>query len=172
MERKHIFLLVNLLLIGVGISFLFTLTDKLEPEVFQPVQLVVIFGAFFLPLKGSIALSILLPLIVSLVLKSPPFVYAGILLIAECVFQAIIANILYRKIKLNAILTLFFAQISGKIGLSLMGFVLTLFFSFGMNPLRYTLDAFIEGLPGFIIQLFLIPLFAYGLKKYTTIDIE
>ncbi len=170
-KTKQRFIVIFLWLVGFSITAALTFMKKIDVQTLSPMEFMSMFGGVLLPIKPAIFLSLILTLSTSLVLKTPPIIYGGILLTANCITAALVSSVLYRKIKLHPILTLLIAELSAKLMLCLTAFVATLFFSFGENPLRYTLDVFVKGLPGFLIQLVMIPLMVYGIKKYTTLDL-
>lgn len=135
-------------------------------------QLFLILCSFFLPFQLAIVLGIVVPIISSLALGVPVLLYDGLFLASECAISCMTVSILYRKIELPSIISLVFGIIAGRIAICAVAFVMAGFFGFEENPVKFALEVTMNGLPGIIAQLFIIPLSIYGISKYTTLGID
>lgn len=160
-----------LLAIGVIIPYIFH-TTGIPGTVFLPMHIPVLLGGFLLPPHLAMLLGMLTPLLNSFISGMPVLFPMAIIMVFELGFYGLIASLLYRKLKAPAFITLILSMIAGRMMAGVTVFVLAAFFALKLDPMTFIIGATTTGLPGIIIQLFLVPILIHAITKYTTIDLD
>lgn len=120
--------------------------------IFLPLHFAVLTAALVMGLRGGVVVALAGPVLSYSISAMPP-AHSLFPITVELVTYAVVANIVIRKFKMPAILSLAIAMIAGRlVSIALVCMVLrTIPFS---TQLHYV---FITGIPGILIQLALIP---------------
>lgn len=170
-DRKKIILTLIFLSLAILSAYVFHRIGK-DVRIFLPIQLFVLSGALLLPISLSALLGLSAPLLSALLFQTPVLLYDGIIMSFECMTAAVILSWLYRRVELPSIVSLLFSILVGRIAICAMVFLLASFLGYAENPVKFALDATVRSLLGIILQLVLVPLAAYGLKRYTTLGMD
>lgn len=138
-----------------------------------PMHIPVLLCGFFCGPLYAMSIGFLAPLLRFLVCGMPPLIPIGIPMCFELATYGLVSGCLYRLLpykKINVYLSLVAAMIAGRI---VWGFVYYILMrmnltSFGMAA--FVSGAFLNAIPGIIIQLLLIPLLVIKLKKISRND--
>ncbi len=135
-------------------------------RVFLPMHIPVLLAGFLVGPASGLLVGLLAPSISHLVTGMPPS-YAVPLMSVELPIYGLIAGLAYNKLKMNIYVSLIIALSVGRLMFGLGLFVLGMFLE-----LPYTATAFfaaggpiLTGLPGIVLQLFLIPLVVAAVKR-------
>ncbi len=140
---------------------------------FLPMHIPVLIAGFVVGLPFAIAVGILTPILSSLITGMPPLFPVLIFMIFELATYGAVASLLYRKSKLNIYISLVLSMIIGRIVSSIVVWVLVTFFMAKLpNPIVFIAGAILQGLPGIIIQIVLIPGIVLALQKSNLIKRE
>lgn len=160
-----------LLAIGVIIPSIFHATG-IDGRVFLPMHVSVLFGGFLLPPMYAFLLGILTPILNNLITGMPILFPTAIIMIFELGVYGLVASYLYRKLKMPLIISLIISMIFGRIVAGGVVYVLVALFGQEMDPVFFIKTAVLVGLPGIIIQIFLVPILMLAINKYTTINLD
>jgi len=135
-------------------------------RVFLPMHVPVLLAGFLVGPGSGLLVGILAPSISHLITGMPPS-YAVPLMSLELPIYGLIAGLAYVKMRMNIYVALVIAMVIGRLMFGLGLFVLGMFLE-----LPYTAAAFfaaggpiVAGLPGIVLQLFLIPLVVAAVKR-------
>ena len=137
--------------------------------VFLPMHIPVIIGGFVLgPVFGMIVGGIT-PFLSGILLGMPPMARMPFMIIELAVY-AFIAGLLYntlglRKRKFGIYITLIVAMILGRVVYAISLWIAADLLGIGKIGPMAAVDAVVKGVPGIIIQLILIPMIVYQLKR-------
>ncbi len=154
------------LALSIALPGLFHLLSRELTSLFSPIHIPVLLcglacGWYFGAICGALA-----PAVSYLVLGMIPFAKLPAM-ITECAVYGLMAGLLICLIKtkrssVNLYLSLFVAMILGRIVYAMVNFYI---FGSGTAPLPWIIESFTIKLPGFLLQLFLVPLLYLALKK-------
>lgn len=170
-HRKKIILTCVFLVLAVLAAYVFHRLGK-DVRIFLPIQLFVLAGSLLLPISLSALLGLCAPLLTAVMFDTPMLIYDGIIMSFECMTAAAVLSWLYREVELPSIISLLFSILVGRIVICAVVFLLGSFLGYAQNPVKFALDVTVNSLPGIIIQLVIIPLSAYGFKRYTTLGMD
>lgn len=160
-----------MLALGVIIPYIFHSTG-IPGTMFLPMHIPVFIGGFLLPPYLAFALGILTPIINSLATGMPKLLPIGIIMIFELGTYGLLTSILYRKIKLPPIIVMILAMLGGRIMGGLGVFILAIFLEINLEPITYVIGAITAGIPGILIQVFILPILIHAITRYTNIDLD
>lgn len=160
-----------LLAIGIIVPSIFH-TSSLPGTVFLPMHIPVLIGGFLLPPHLALILGMVTPLLNSFITGMPILFPMAIILVFELGFYGLIASLMYRKLKIPSVISLIISMLAGRAMAGLAVFILAAFFGLKEDPMTFVIAATSAGLPGIIIQLFIIPTLIHSITKYTTIDLD
>jgi uncharacterized membrane protein len=135
-------------------------------RVFLPMHIPVLLAGFLAGPASGLLVGILAPSISHLITGMPPS-YAVPLMSVELPIYGLIAGLAYFRLKMNIYISLIIALVVGRLMFGLGLFILGMFLD-----LPYTATAFfaaggpiLAGLPGIVLQIFLIPLVVAAVKR-------
>jgi thiamine transporter ThiT len=131
---------------------------------FLPMFLPLLLNAFLASWPWSIVAAVTAPWLSAALTGMPPiFPPVALIMSCECAVMAGVASALYRASRKNLWLSLLSAILLGR----LTGFLLTWFFAakFGLSGGLAASAVIVQGLPGVILQLILVPLALQGLRR-------
>lgn len=134
-------------------------------SVFLPMHIPILIGGFVLNPYYALCVGILTPLLSHFFTGMPPFPFVYVM-IFELASYGLFTSIFYSKIKIGVYPSLILGMISGRLvnivcNFLLLHIILSKPFNFG----TVFTGLVIEGLPGIIIQIVLIPAIVYALQK-------
>ncbi len=132
-------------------------------KMFLPMPFVVLLASLVIGPFYGLALGFMIPLISSLITGMPA---AAILpfITFELVCYGFLAGFCKNTLKISTFLSLIISMILGR---ALLGVFVSIFgkqFGLDIGALNYVITALVTGIPGIIIQVFLIPFIVYRLK--------
>jgi len=138
-------------------------------RIFLPMHIPVLLAGFLIGPASGLVVGLLSPGLAHLITGMPPS-YAVPLMSLELPLYGLVAGLTYRRLHLNIFISLIVAMIVGRLmfglGLLVLGLFMELpytavvFFSVG-GPL-------VSGLPGIVIQMFLIPVVVAAVRRRRT----
>ena len=135
-------------------------------RIFLPMHIPVLLAGFLIGPGSGLLVGLMAPWMSHLITGMPPS-YAVPLMSLELPIYGLIAGLAYTKLKMNIYVSLIIALVVGRLMFALGLFVLGRFME-----LPYTAAAFfaaggpiVAGLPGIVLQLFLIPLVVAAVKR-------
>lgn len=155
-----------LIAIGILLPQLFHVFGPAAGKTFLPMHIPVLLAGFLVgPLYG-LGVAILVPILSSVITGMPPVPMLYFMLF-ELVTYAVVAGILYKKLKLNLYVALIGAMICGRLiyGLSLVVVVNLLGMTFPFTNVVAFFGSMSTGIPGIIIQIVVVPPLIFALKK-------
>ncbi|WMM23716.1 ECF transporter S component [Tissierella sp. MB52-C2] len=160
-------------LLALGIIMVNTFHSTGIPgNIFLPMHIPIFLGGLLLPPYLALILGMVMPLCNTIISGMPSLFPMAIIMVFELGTYGLIASILYRKMKMPAVISLIISMICGRIIAGLAVFLLSIFFAVKLNPVTFVIGGITTGIPGIIIQLVLIPSLIYAIKRYTTIDLD
>jgi niacin transporter len=126
----------------------------------------VLLAGFLVGPGSGVLVGLLAPTISHLVTGMPPS-YAVPLMSLELPIYGLIAGLAYVKLRMNVYVSLIIALIAGRLMFGLGLFVLGLFMELPYNAAAFFAAGgpIVAGLPGIIVQIFLIPLIVAAVKR-------
>lgn len=135
-------------------------------RVFLPMHIPALLAGFLVGPGAGILVGLISPSLSHLLTGMPP-TYAVPLMTLELAIYGLVAGITYNRLKLNIYLSLITALLLGRVMFGLGLFVLGT-----LVELPYTAAAYfasggfvVTGLPGIVLQIFLIPIVVAGIKR-------
>lgn len=137
---------------------------------FLPMHIPVLIAGFCVSLPFAAAVGILTPVLSSLFTGMPPAFPVLPFMVFELLTYAVVANLLYRKFKWNVYVALSCSMVAGRVVSAIVVWVLVSFFTVKLpSPIIFLLGSVVDGIPGIIIQIVLIPPVILLLNKYNLI---
>lgn len=133
-------------------------------SVFLPMHIPVLIAGLFLGAKAGIFTGLLTPLLSSLTTGMPPVMPTLPLMVVELSIYGLASGFFYQKRHLPLLWALTTAMLLGRFAACGMSYCLSLSLGIKLPPITYLSGAFITGLPGIILQVFLIPFFVKRLQ--------
>lgn len=134
-------------------------------SVFLPMHIPILIGGFVLSPYYALCVGILTPLLSHFFTGMPPFPFVYVM-IFELASYGLFISIFYNKIKMGVYPSLIIGMITGRlVNISCNFLLLHIIMS---KPFKFSTvlsGLFIQGLPGIIIQIILIPAIVYALQK-------
>ena len=150
--------------VGVLLPVVFHATGS--GGIFLPMHIPVMLAGFFLDIPFALAVGIATPLVSSLITGMPPLFPVMPYMAAELPVYALVCSLLYRKIKLNAHLSLVISMIAGRIAAAAAVWILATFFTANLPaPPAFIAAAIVTGLPGIALQLLIIPFVVSAVER-------
>ncbi len=127
-------------------------------RIFLPMHIPVLLCGFMMGALPALIVGIGAPVLSHLMTGMPP-AYAVPLMALELPLYGLSAALFYRKWRWNIYLALVVSMIAGRLGFALGLFLLGLFIQMPYGPAQLfaTGGAFVSGLPGTLLQIFIIP---------------
>ena len=135
-------------------------------RVLLPMHLPVMLAGFLIGPGSGVLVGLLAPLLSHLMTGMPP-TYAVPLMTFELVVYGLIAGLAYKKLRVNIYVSLIVAMIAGRLAFGLALFVLGMFMELPYTAAYFFSAAgpIVAGLPGIILQLFLVPILVTAVKR-------
>jgi riboflavin transporter FmnP len=160
---KQISLNALFISLGVVLSFLFH-QFGLAGRIFSPMHFPVFFAGILMgPLSGAIV-GFLSP-VLSFFLTGMPPPYAVPLMALELPAYGVSIGLFYRRLKIHILISLILSMIAGRMAFALGIFVIGTFVKLPISFISFLEASFITGLPGILLQLILIPVLNFRLRK-------
>lgn len=135
-------------------------------SMFLPMHIPVLVAGCIVSLPFAITIGLMTPILSSFLTGMPPIFPVLPFMVFELMTYGVVINLLYKKLKLNIYSSLIISMIIGRIVSSLVVWVLVSVFMARLpNPFTFVGVAIMQGLPGIIIQLLLIPKIVTVLDK-------
>lgn len=155
-----------LIAIGLVLPFVFHSMGPQAGQIFLPMHIPILVGAFVLPLPFALAVAILTPILSSVLTGMPPLFPMMVIMLFELTSYTFIINLVYQKLKMNIYLSLVGSMITGRIVAGLIVWGLSnIFMTTLPSPLLYISSAITIGIVGIIVQIAIIPPLILILKK-------
>lgn len=164
---KRLAVVALLLAIGLVLPF-FTMQIKQIGKMLLPMHIPVILCGFLCGYKYGAVLGAVLPILRSLLFSMPQFYPNAVGMMFELAVYGLVTGLLYEKLrdkKGGIIITLVCAMLSGRIVWGLIRSLLSVAAGGAFTLELFMAGAFVEALPGIILQLVLIPIVVTVLKK-------
>jgi len=141
----------------------------LSGRMFLPMHIPVLLAGFLIGPTSGLVVGLLAPTLSHLMTGMPPS-YAVPLMSLELPLYGLVAGLAYNRLKLNIVIALILALIVGRLMFGLGLVVLGLFMELPYNAVAFFSvgGALITGLPGIVIQLFLIPILVAAIRRRRT----
>lgn len=139
-------------------------------SVFCPMHLPVLLCGFLCGWIWGGAVGILVPLLSSLITGMPPLFPTGVSMMLELCAYGILAGVFYNLTKKKIFLSLILAMLGGRIVLGIANTVILGLSGTAYGFTTFLTSAFVTALPGIVIQLVLIPVILFALKKAKLAD--
>ncbi len=135
-------------------------------RVFLPMHIPVLLAGFLVGPTSGLVVGLMSPALLHLLTGMPPS-YAVPLMSLELPLYGLVAGLTYKRMKINIYISLLVSMLVGRLMFALGLFVLGMFME-----LPYTAAIFfsaggpmIAGLPGIVLQLFLVPLIVAAVRR-------
>lgn len=154
-------------LVGLGLLLPFVTAHAfgMPGTVFLPMHLpVFLMGLLCGPMYGALG-GILIPLLSCLFTGMPPLFPMLPIMAGELFTYGLVSGLLYRKVRMPLYPVLLISMLCGRLVYGLI-FQALLLANNGTLKALSAAGAFLEGIPGIVIQLVLIPAIVYAVKKY------
>lgn len=150
--------------LGVILPQMFHVFGSISGRAFLPMHIPVLLAGFVCgPISGLLVG--LISVLVSHVFTGMPPVPTLFFMIVELPVYGYVAGLLFNKFKLNMILSLILAMVTGRIVVGLMIICATNFFGITLPPFINVVGMTIAGLPGIALQFIIIPSIMLIVKK-------
>jgi len=135
---------------------------------FLPMHIPVLIGSLLLGAGSGLFIGAITPLLSCLLTGMPPLMPPiAFMMMFELALYGIIAAVLYRKLKINIYVSLIAAIIAGRIFYGAFAYLLFPLIGLQKVPFFYPATlGLMEGLPGIILQLIIIPPIVRILERY------
>jgi riboflavin transporter FmnP len=139
---------------------------NLSGRMFLPMHIPVLLAGFLVGPAAGLVVGLLAPVLGHLLSGMPPS-YAVPLMTLELSLYGLIAGVAYNRLRINIVISLLMAMVVGRLmfglGLSVLGLFMelpysTVIFFSATGPI-------LTGLPGIVIQLFLIPILVASIRR-------
>ena len=160
---KQISLSALFVSLGIVIPFFFH-QFGLAGRIFSPMHFPVFFAGILIgPLSGAIV-GFTSPVLSFLLTGMPP-PYAVPFMALELLVYGVSIGLFYRRLKIPILISLVLSMIAGRIAFALGIFVIGAFVNLPISFISFLEASFITGLPGILLQLILIPVLNFRLRK-------
>ena len=138
----------------------------LSGRMFLPMHIPVLLAGFLVGPASGLVVGLLAPTLSHLMTGMPPS-YAVPLMSLELPLYGLVAGLAYNRLRLNIYVALILALLVGRMMFGLGLVVLGLFMELPYNAVVFfsTAGPIITGLPGIMIQLFLIPVLVAAIRR-------
>ncbi|MDF2521703.1 MAG: transporter component [Clostridia bacterium] len=135
-------------------------------SILLPMHIPVLLAGFILPLPYAVFVGGIIPVLSSVLTGMPPVFPVLIFMFFELIAYAAATHLLYVRFKQNVYVSLIGGMVVGRIVSAIVVWILASFFMAKLpSPVIFITGGIVEGLPGLLIQLVLIPAIIYALKK-------
>ncbi|WP_069650069.1 ECF transporter S component [Caloranaerobacter ferrireducens] len=169
-KTREIVLAGLFIAMGIVLPSLFHLTG-ISGKVFLPMHIPALIAGFFVSSPTAFIIGFILPYLNSMITGMPPLFPIALIMSFEIGLYGLSVSIFSKKMKLNTIISLILAMITGRIGGGLVAYILSVLFGVKIRALMFVKGSILTGLPGIIIQLIFIPIIVLALSKYSNREI-
>jgi len=171
MRNKTVYnLTVSAMMLAMGL-FLPFLTGQI-PEIGKmllPMHIPVILCGFICGWKYAAPIGFTLPLMRSLIFGMPMLYPVAVAMAFELLTYGLVSGILYPQFKRKSAAAIYFCLLSAMVvGRIILGLANTLLYGFGEEKYSFSLfisGAFLDAIPGIVLQLILIPAIVISINK-------
>lgn len=177
MKRRDVY---NLVLAAMFLALAFVLPQIMKSIPFfvsanlgtkiLPMHIPVLLCGFICGYYYGLSVGFIAPLLASLITTMPPMYPVAISMAFELATYGLVAGLMYKatsKLKINYVLKIYIdlitAMLAGRVVMGVVNMLLLTNAKYGLNV--FLADAFVNALPGIIIQLILIPAILIILRK-------
>jgi riboflavin transporter FmnP len=167
MNTRKMVLSALLMAIGIILPFITMQVPEIG-NMLLPMHIPVLLCGFICGAPYGAIIGFILPLIRSLLFGAPVMMPTAFAMAIELMFYGMITGMLYRKlknIKFGIYLTLVPSLLIGRIAWGIAAFILFSIIGTSFTWMIFIAGAFINAIPGIIIQMILIPIIVSSLKK-------
>ena len=134
-------------------------------SIFLPMHIPVMVGGFILNPYYALCVGIVTPILSSVFTGMPP-IPSLYVMILELASYGLFISLLYNKVKIGLYPSLIGGMLAGR-AINIIGnyLILHILMSRPFNITTVAAGLFIQGIPGIVIQIILIPLIIYALKR-------
>ncbi|MEN6564685.1 MAG: ECF transporter S component [Veillonellales bacterium] len=139
---------------------------QLGGSIFLPMHLPVLLAGFILGCRYGMLVGVLTPLLSHLLTGMPPLSPPVLpVMLPELACYGFTAGILYHNGR-NMYIALIGAMLAGRTAAGAAVYLATLFLGFHVPVWAYLSGGILQGIPGIVVQLFLIPILVKAWEKY------
>lgn len=166
-KTKEVILSGLFIALGILIPVIFHTLGGAGP-MFLPMHIPVMVAGFILSPATAFLVGAITPFISSVLTGMPILMPIGIIMMIELGLYGLVVSLM-SQIKVNPVVSLICAMISGRIGAGIMVSLLVNTFGIKLaSPIIYLKGSLITGIPGVIIQIIFIPTLLMIIKKYNS----
>lgn len=134
-------------------------------SIFLPMHIPVLVGGFILNPYYALCVGIVTPILSSVFTGMPPIPYIYVMIL-ELASYGLFISLLRNKVKIGLYPSLIGGMLAGRV-MSIIGnyLIIHILMSRPFNITTVAAGIFIQGIPGIVIQIILIPLIIYALKR-------
>ena len=166
MKKTKELVLAGLLIAGGLIVPTIFHAFNLGGKVFLPMHIPVFLAGMLLSPPIAMLTGILIPVTSTLITSMPPIYPMMVIMAFELGAYGLATSLSRTKLKLGYLGSYLVGLLSGRVISALVVAVLASGFGVEMSPISFFRAGFVTGLPGIIIQIFLIPVLARVINKY------
>ena len=163
-QTRKLTLSAMFLTIGMILPF-FTGQIPQVGNMLLPMHIPVLLCGFLCGGKYGLLVGFILPILRSACFGMPPMMPTAIAMAFELAAYGTISGLLYEKTK-NTIASLICAMIGGRIVWGIVSFILYQMMGNVFTWQIFAAGAFLQAVPGIVVQIMLIPILVYALKKH------
>ena len=134
-------------------------------SVLCPMHIPVLLCGFICGWQYGLVCGIAVPLLSSVITGMPPLFPVALCMVFELAAYGLLAGIFYRVLKWNEYVALIAAMLGGRVVMGISSAIIYGAAGKGYGFQAFLSGAFITALPGIIIQIVLIPVLVFALKK-------
>lgn len=144
---------------------------KVGGPVLLPMHIPIFLAGLFLRPPLAATVGVLAPVISFLLTGMPPLSPPMLpLMIVELATYGLVLSLLSRRTDWSIWVTLPVSMLLGRVALGLAAALIGPLFNFHVNPVIYVYGALLKGLPGIALQLVVVPLVAFYMKKANLLE--
>jgi hypothetical protein len=162
-KSYQIILTAMLIAVGLILPYITAHAFAMPGSILLPMHLPVFLIGFLCgPQYGAIG-GIIIPVLSSLLTGMPPLYPIMPMMAGELLTYGLVGGLLYNKVKMPLYPSLLLSMLSGRI---VYGLFFAALIAPNLGAVKAVTGSFVEGIPGIIIQLVLIPVVVYTANKY------
>ena len=166
-EIRHMILASFFIALGIVLPFI-TGNIQILGFRFLPMHIPVLFAGIILGWKYGLLVGIITPLLRAITIGMPPLFPVALVMAFELGTYGLLIGLFYKLLPKKVVyvfLSLILSMIGGRMIWGLAAFLIYPLAGFNFNFQIFLAGAFINAVPGIILQLILIPTLFIGLKK-------
>ena len=134
----------------------------------SPLHIPAMLAGFILPLPWAVSLAFIIPIVRSLIFSMPPMVPMAVTMAFELATYALVIGLIYKrpaKSYFSILIALIPAMVIGRIVYALVFFIVMSLTAGTFNLSVVITGLTVEGLPGVIVQLLIVPPIVFAVEK-------